>query len=49
MSDTMCVNPVCRHTRRVHSKNGCGEIVDMRTGRECPCRVPYMEVGKRAR
>lgn len=41
-------NPKCRcgHVRTSHSKNGCGEIVDWKTGKECSCKIPYMQVGK---
>jgi hypothetical protein len=34
----------CKHDRRQHSKNGCTEMTDMRTGKECSCKVKYMDV-----
>jgi hypothetical protein len=41
--DQKCVK--CGHSRRSHSRNGCVETIDMRTGKECPCRVKYMDQG----
>jgi hypothetical protein len=33
----------CRHSRRGHSKNGCGEM--LRNGHDCNCKVKFMEQG----
>ncbi len=41
MPEEKCLR--CNHSRRSHSRDGCIEIVDMRTGKECSCRVKYMD------
>lgn len=38
----ICVN--CRHSRHGHSKEGCKEM--LKDGRDCSCKVKYMDQGK---
>jgi hypothetical protein len=40
--EEVCINPQCRHLRRVHSKNGCGDF-DMEKMQECKCKAKYMD------
>jgi hypothetical protein len=44
MTETMCE---CDHPRRVHSRNGCAAYLNAKTREPCPCKIPYMQVGKR--
>lgn len=35
--------PNCKHGRRQHSKEGCTWF-DLKTGKECKCKVKYMDL-----
>jgi hypothetical protein len=36
----------CKHPRKSHSRRKCEEYIDDRAGKECPCKVKYMDKGK---
>ncbi len=35
----------CGHGRTAHSRRKCEEWIDPNTGKECPCKVKYMDQG----